>query len=134
MRPDCFLRDFITEQDRNSGYDMVENKKRGGISMSILKITKENFEAEVLNSDKPVLLDFFATWCGPCRMVGPILEEIAQENESIKVCKIDVDQDPELANRFKVSSIPLLVVMQDGKVVNQALGAKPKDQILKLLP
>ena len=102
--------------------------------MSILKITKENFEAEVLNSNKPVLLDFFATWCGPCRMVGPILEEIAQENESIKVCKIDVDQDPELANRFKVSSIPLLVVMQDGKVVNQALGAKPKDQILKLLP
>ena len=102
--------------------------------MSILKITKENFEAEVLNSDKPVLLDFFATWCGPCRMVGPILEEIAQENESIKVCKIDVDQDPELANRFKVSSIPLLVVMQDGKVVNQALGAKPKDQILQLLP
>ena len=102
--------------------------------MSILKITKENFEAEVLNSDKPVLLDFFATWCGPCRMVGPILEEIAQENESIKVCKIDVDQDPELAMRFKVTSIPLLVVMQDGKVVNQALGAKPKDQILKLLP
>ena len=102
--------------------------------MSILKITKENFEAEVLNSDKPVLLDFFATWCGPCRMVGPILEEIAQENESIKVCKIDVDQDPELAMRFNVTSIPLLVVMQDGKVVNQALGAKPKDQILKLLP
>ena len=102
--------------------------------MRILKITKENFEAEVLNSDKPVLLDFFATWCGPCRMVGPILEEIAQENESIKVCKIDVDQDPELAMRFKVTSIPLLVVMQDGKVVNQALGAKPKDQILKLLP
>ena len=102
--------------------------------MSILKITKENFEAEVLNSDKPVLLDFFATWCGPCRMVGPILEEIAQENESIKVCKIDVDQDPELANRFKVTSIPLLVVMQNGQVVNQALGAKPKDQILNLLP
>lgn len=102
--------------------------------MSILKITKENFEAEVLSSDKPVLLDFFATWCGPCRMVGPILEEIAQENESIKVCKIDVDQDPELAQRFQVTSIPLLVVMQDGKVINQALGAKPKDQILKLLP
>ena len=102
--------------------------------MSILKITKENFEAEVLNSDKPVLLDFFATWCGPCRMVGPILEEISEENESVKVCKIDVDQDPELAMRFKVTSIPLLVVMQDGKVINQALGAKPKDQILELLP
>lgn len=102
--------------------------------MSILKVTKENFEAEVLSSEKTVLLDFFAAWCGPCRMVGPILEEIAQENESIKVCKIDVDRDPELAARFNVTSIPLLVVMQDGKVVNQALGAKPKDQILKLLP
>ena len=102
--------------------------------MSILKITKENFEAEVLHSDKPVLLDFFATWCGPCRMIGPILEEISEENESIKVCKIDVDQDPELAVRFQVTSIPLLVVMQDGKVINQSLGAKPKDQILKLLP
>lgn len=102
--------------------------------MSILKITKENFEAEVLHSDKPVLLDFFATWCGPCRMIGPVLEEISEENESIKVCKIDVDQNPELAMRFNVSSIPLLVVMQDGKVINQSLGAKPKDQILKLLP
>jgi thioredoxin 1 len=102
--------------------------------MSIIKITKENFESEVMHSDKPVLLDFFATWCGPCRMIGPILEEIAQENESIKVAKIDVDQDPELAMRFKVSSIPLLVVVQDGKVINQSLGAKPKDQILKLLP
>ena len=102
--------------------------------MSILKITKENFEAEVLHSDKPVLLDFFATWCGPCRMIGPILEEISEEKESIKVCKIDVDQDPELAMRFQVTSIPLLVVMQDGKVINQSLGAKPKDQILKLLP
>jgi thioredoxin 1 len=102
--------------------------------MSIIKITKENFESEVMHSDKPVLLEFFATWCGPCRMIGPILEEIAQENESIKVAKIDVDQDPELAMRFKVSSIPLLVVVQDGKVINQSLGAKPKDQILKLLP
>ena len=102
--------------------------------MNILHITKENFEAEVLKSDKPVLLDFFATWCGPCRMVAPILEEIAQENEHIKVGKIDVDQEPELAARFQVSSIPLLVVMQDGKIVNQALGARPKAQILDLIP
>lgn len=102
--------------------------------MNILHITKENFEAEVLKSDKPVLLDFFATWCGPCRMVAPILEEIAQENEHIKVGKIDVDQEPELAARFQVTSIPLLVVMQDGKIVNQALGARPKAQILDLIP
>lgn len=102
--------------------------------MNILHITKENFEAEVLKSDKPVLLDFFATWCGPCRMVAPILEEIAQENEHIKVGKIDVDQESELAARFQVTSIPLLVVMQDGKIVNQALGARPKAQILDLIP
>ncbi len=102
--------------------------------MSVLHLTKENFEAEVIHSNQTVLLDFFATWCGPCRMVGPILEEIAEENEHIKVCKIDVDQEPELAASFNVSSIPLLVVMKDGKIANQALGARPKEQILALLP
>lgn len=102
--------------------------------MSVLHITKENFEAEVLSSDKPVLLDFSATWCGPCRMVAPILDEIAAENEHIKVGKIDVDEDPDLARQFNVTSIPLLVVMKDGQVVNQALGARPKDAILNLLP
>ncbi len=101
--------------------------------MALLHVTKENYEQEVLHSEKPVLLDFFATWCGPCRMVGPILEEIAAENDDIKVVKIDVDQEPELASRFGVASIPLLVVMKDGQVVNQALGARPKNQILDLL-
>ena len=99
-----------------------------------LKITKENFEQEVIQSDRTVLLDFYADWCGPCRMVAPILEEIAQETESIKVCKINVDEQPELAVQFQVSSIPLLVVMEKGKVVNQALGARPKNQILAMIP
>ena len=102
--------------------------------MSVVKITKENFDREVMQCKDPVLLDFFATWCGPCRMVGPILEEIAEENEHIKVGKIDVDQEPELANRFGVMSIPLLVVMQDGKIVTQSLGAQPKDSILRMIP
>ncbi len=102
--------------------------------MSIHHINKNNFEAEVLNSEKVVLLDFFAEWCGPCKMIAPTLEEIAAENEHIKVCKIDVDKDPDLARQFKVTSIPLLVVMKDGKIVDQALGARPKDAILKLIP
>lgn len=102
--------------------------------MSVVKITKDNFEQEVLQCQDTVLLDFFATWCGPCKMVAPILEEIAEENAHIKVGKIDVDQDPELAMQFHVSSIPLLVVMQGGKVVNQSLGAQPKAKILSLIP
>lgn len=102
--------------------------------MALLHVTKENFEAEVMKAAQPVIIDFFATWCGPCRMVGPILEEIAEENENIKVVKVDVDQDPELAIQFGVTSIPLLIVIKDGKIVNQALGARPKDQILAMIP
>lgn len=101
--------------------------------MSLLHVTKETFENEILHSDKPVLVDFFATWCGPCRMVGPILEEIAQEREDIKVVKIDVDQEPELAAKYGVVSIPSLFVIENGEVKNQALGALPKAKILDLL-
>lgn len=102
--------------------------------MSVRNITKENFDVEVLKSEQVVLLDFFATWCGPCRMVGPIVEEIAEENEHLRVCKVDVDAQPELAARFQVYSIPTLVVMKDGKVVTQSVGAKSKAQILSMIP
>ena len=101
--------------------------------MSVIHITKENFASEVLNSEKPVLLDFFATWCGPCRMVGPIIEEIAEEYDDFKVAKLDVDELPEIAKEYRVVSIPTLMVFKEGKVVNQALGAMPKEKILALL-
>ena len=102
--------------------------------MSAINIHKNNFNELVLNSDKPVLVDFFATWCGPCKMVAPTIEEIAAEREDIKVCKIDVDKDPELAIRYKVASIPTLMVFSSGDLVKQSLGALPKKDILAMLP
>ena len=102
--------------------------------MSVLKITNDNFQSEVMESEKVVLLDFYADWCGPCRMVGPTVEEIAAENPQIKVGKINVDENMDLARRFKGASIPVLLVMKDGQVANKALGAMPKADILKLLP
>ena len=101
--------------------------------MSVITITKDNFEQEVLSSDKPVLLDFWASWCGPCRMVSPIVDEIAEERSDIKVGKINVDEQSELAARFRVMSIPTLVVMKNGEIVNQSVGARPKAQILAML-
>ena len=101
--------------------------------MAVLHITKDNFEDQVLQSDKPVLLDFWASWCGPCRMVSPIIDEIADEKSDIKVGKINVDEQPELAGAFQVMSIPTLVVMKNGKVANRTMGAQPKAQILSLL-
>ena len=101
--------------------------------MSVVTITNENFEQEVLHADRPVLLEFWATWCGPCRMVSPIVDEIAEENDAIKVGKVNVDEQPELARRFGIMSIPTLIVMRDGQVANQAVGARPKEAILALL-
>ena len=101
--------------------------------MNTVTVTKDNFPTLVLANEKPVLLDFWASWCGPCRMIAPVLEEIASEREDIVVGKINVDEEPELAAQFGVMSIPTLVVMKDGKAVNQALGARPKEQVLALL-
>ncbi len=101
--------------------------------MSAININKNNFQSEVLNSEKKVLLDFWAPWCGPCRMVVPIVEEIADERPDIKVGKINVDKEAELASQFGIMSIPTLVVIEKGKIVNQAMGARPKEAILSML-
>lgn len=100
--------------------------------MKTLHIKKETFEKEVLQSNIPVLLDFWAPWCGPCRMVGPILDEIAEEREDIKVCKVNVDEEPELAGAYDVMTIPTLMVIKDGQILTQSAGARPKAQILEL--
>ena len=101
--------------------------------MAVITITKENFEAEVLKSAQPVLLDFWAAWCGPCRMLSPIVDEVAEERTDVKVGKVNVDEQPELASQFGVMSIPTLLVFRDGKLVNRAVGARPKAGVLELL-
>ena len=101
--------------------------------MSVVTITKQNFQQEVLNSDKKVLIDFWASWCGPCRMLSPIVDAVAEETPSVKVCKVNVDDEQELAMQFGVQSIPTLVVMENGTVVNKTVGVQPKENIKRLL-
>ena len=101
--------------------------------MSAIAITKENFQTEVMQSDKPVLIDFWASWCGPCRMVSPLVDEIADERADVKVGKVNIDEQPELANAFQITSIPTLAVVKGGRVTNMAVGARPQQAILALL-
>lgn len=123
--------DFVTEVTDNIRYNKGTTKK-GRKNMSVLSVNKNNFN-EIKNSNKTVLLDFYADWCGPCRMVSPLVDEIAEENPQYIVGKINVDSEPELAQAFGVMSIPMLAVMKDGKVVNQTVGARPKADILAML-
>ena len=112
---------------------MRAQRKMEDVNMSAININKNNFQSEVLNSEKKVLLDFWAPWCGPCRMVVPIVEEISDERPDIKVGKINVDKEAELASQFGIMSIPTLVVIENGKIINQAMGARPKEAILSML-
>ncbi len=101
--------------------------------MAVITVTNNNFEVEVLQSDKTVLIDFWASWCGPCKMLSPIVDEVAEDREDIKVCKVNVDEEEELARKFGIMSIPTLVVIKDGKIVNTSMGYKPKSAVLALL-
>lgn len=101
--------------------------------MSVLALNKDNFQKEVMEESKVVLIDFWASWCGPCRMLSPIVDEIAEENQNIKVCKVNVDEEPELAQQFRVMSIPTLVVMKDGNIHNTSIGVQPKAAILDMV-
>ena len=125
----------MSSQKRNKIQIIIKPQRndREDYKMTAININKNNFQNEVVNSDKPVLLDFWAPWCAPCRMVVPIIEEIAGERPDIRVGKINVDEQPELASEFSIMSIPTLVVMKNGKIVQQVSGARPKSAILEML-
>lgn len=125
----------MSSQKRNKIQIIIKPQRndREDYKMTAININKNNFQNEVMNSDKPVLLDFWAPWCAPCRMVVPIIEEIAGERPDIRVGKINVDEQPELASEFSIMSIPTLVVMKNGKIVQQISGARPKNAILEML-
>ena len=101
--------------------------------MAVYSINKQNFQKEVLQSEKPVLLDFWAPWCGPCRMIAPVLEQIAAERPDIKVCKVNIDQEPDLASQYRIVSIPTLLILENGQVEDRVVGYRPKDELLDLL-
>jgi thioredoxin 1 len=134
------LRDKITENALRSGYNIKKKAydprtilHKELLDMSVITVTKDNYEEEVVQSSVPVLIDFWASWCGPCRMLSPVIDEIADEVSDKKICKINVDEEPELAQQFGVMSIPTLVVMKDGEVINKSLGVQPKRSVLSML-
>lgn len=128
----CYVCDLVTVFLKKYGYNKVTKKRKEVQIMSALVVNKNNFE-EVLKSEKKVLLDFYADWCGPCRMVLPLVEQLADENPQYLIGKVNIDNEPELAQAFDVFSVPTLVVLENGKVVNAVSGARPKNQILSLL-
>lgn len=135
------LCDIITENEER--YDIINTSKiisiqnekqiKGEIIMSVLKVTTESFEQEVMNADQTVLVDFYADWCGPCKMMGPVMEEIASEREDVKVVKINVDDDMELAQKFGVMSIPTFIVFKNGQMAGRKMGANQKSDMLAML-
>lgn len=126
-----FLNVFM--EDKNVEKDETKNKIVSVEDEGVLEVTSSNFEKEVLESDKTVLIDFYASWCRPCKMYSPIVEEFAKENKDIKVVKIDMDNEEELANKYKIMSIPTTVVIKDGKTINKAVGVLNKEQIKELI-
>lgn len=124
---------MLKRKDMAEPFWVRRKRGKGAKDMAITVITGENFQAEVLESKLPVLLDFWAPWCGPCRLIMPAVEEIAAQEAGVKVCKVNVDEEPDIARRFGIMSIPTLIVLKNGKVTNQASGARPKEKILELL-
>ena len=125
----------MSSQKRNKIQIIIKPQRndREDYKMSAININKNNFQNEIMNSEKPVLLDFWAPWCAPCRMLAPVVEEIANERADIKVGKINIDEQSELANKFGIMSIPTLVVMKNGKIIQQVSGVRPKNAILEML-
>ena len=124
---------FLKRQNENKLQESQSSENKGGKKMEVLEVTSKNFEQEVLKSEKTVLIDFYATWCGPCKMLSPIVEEIAEENEDIKVVKIDIDKEQDIAVEYEIMSIPTLVVIKDGQEVNRSVGVIGKSDILELV-
>lgn len=128
-----FANIFLKKQNENKLQESQSSENKGGEEMEVLEVTSKNFEQEVLKSEKTVLIDFYATWCGPCKMLSPIVEEIAEENEDIKVVKIDIDKEQDIAVEYEIMSIPTLVVIKDGQEVNRSVGVIGKSDILELV-